>query len=151
MVSVECTHDAARSTIVWPLRSPAGAPGLSVRDPWSGDALADPGPWLHVASRRDGTELTITLIGDIDVANADDLGGQIRGLMAADGVQDVVMDLAQVDFCDGAGLRALLSAQRWALSRALGCRLVRLSPAVTYVWRSSGMAGFAVGIELGTV
>ncbi|GIF43906.1 STAS domain-containing protein [Actinoplanes xinjiangensis] len=93
----------------------------------------------RLLSWRDGEGLIIAVAGELDVANAVTVKGQLRETIAAEGARDVAIDLAGVEFCDVAGLRALLEAQQSAESRTVTCRFVRPSPQTLWLLHFSGL------------
>jgi anti-anti-sigma factor len=68
-------------------------------------------PDLNVSTQRDGQRAVIGIEGELDAHSAPALDEEIARL-TADGVTDVVLDLAATSFLDSFGLRALLAAQR---------------------------------------
>ncbi len=76
---------------------------------------------LHVTSRAQGSTQVLSVTGQIDVANADDLAAQIRDALSG-APETLVVDLSAVAFFGSGGLSALLEADGRA--RASGCRLV---------------------------
>ena len=62
---------------------------------------------LQISDERTGTTVRITALGEIDLANAQQLREHIRGHLA-DHAEIVVLDLAEVSFIDSTGLRTLL-------------------------------------------
>jgi anti-anti-sigma factor len=88
-----------------------------------------PGPDdpLVVEVRKDGSSSgsLIRLRGELDVATAPDLERRLEILIRR-GVHHLVVDLAELAFCDLAGVRVLLGADRQL--RADGGRLTLLGP-----------------------
>jgi anti-anti-sigma factor len=76
---------------------------------------------LHVTSRAQGSTLTLSVTGQIDVATVGDLAARIRDALAR-APETVVVDLSAVGFFGSGGLSALLEADGQA--RASGSRLV---------------------------
>jgi len=73
--------------------------------------------------------------GDIDGGNAAHLCSELNALITAGPINHVVVDLARVEFCDVAGMRALLEAHRRATTGGATCQVVHLSPAVGWLLR----------------
>jgi anti-anti-sigma factor len=87
-------------------------------------ALAEE-PGFHAEASRDGSSsATVRLCGDLDIASA---GAARRALEQLDaGIQQIVLDLSDITYCDAAGMRFLLTAQKQA--RTTGRDLVVRHP-----------------------
>ncbi|WP_433064737.1 STAS domain-containing protein [Dactylosporangium sp. CS-033363] len=66
---------------------------------------------LTLTGDTDGTTLTITANGDIDLSNNRRLAATVAEHESAD-LTTIVLDLAGVDFCDSAGLAAMVRLYR---------------------------------------
>lgn len=73
---------------------------------------------IITVQRESGPELQ--LIGELDLASADELERQIA-MLSLDGTSQIVLDLARLDFVDSAGLRAMLAARQ--ACEQTGCTL----------------------------
>jgi anti-anti-sigma factor len=69
---------------------------------------------------------SVEVAGDIDMATADHLNASITEATAGDQVNEVVIDLAGVTFCDSTGLQTLVNAHRSCQERQI--RLVLRGP-----------------------
>lgn len=58
----------------------------------------------------EGTKLTITLLGRLDTTTAPKLETELK--QSISGVEELVLDFAQLEYLSSAGLRVLLSAQK---------------------------------------
>ena len=100
-------------------------------------------PWLAVApgfhaeaSRNGSNSATVRLHGELDIASA---GAARRALDLLDaGIQQVVLDVSHITFCDATGVRFLLTAQ--AQARITGRNLVVRYPSRS-VWRVLALTG----------
>lgn len=63
--------------------------------------------WMEEHPGQD-VQLRLALVGELDVATADDLGSRLRRL-AQDGYS-VTLDLTRLEFIDSSGLRELITA-----------------------------------------
>jgi anti-sigma B factor antagonist len=74
--------------------------------------------------------VVVEAVGELDLATSARLRSALRGVL---GIRTVVLDAADIGFCDIAGLRTLIEAQR--LAEAAGCsfRLAAPSEAVLRV------------------
>jgi anti-anti-sigma factor len=78
---------------------------------------------LTVHSERDGVVHTISVRGELDVANADDVERELVRVEGTD-ARSIVLDLSGLTFIDSTGIRLLVSAH--ARSRAGSDRLTLL-------------------------
>lgn len=65
---------------------------------------------MDIQKTKNGASLTIAVAGRIDTTTAPELEAQIR--QSLDGVEELYLDLAQVEYVSSAGLRVLLSLQK---------------------------------------
>ncbi|MHA6758197.1 STAS domain-containing protein [Streptacidiphilus sp. PAMC 29251] len=75
--------------------------------------------------QQQGTRAVLALAGDLDLGGGDTLTAAAAALIEA-GHRDLVLEMAQVAFCDSMGLNALLRILRQAMNA--GGSLVLLSP-----------------------
>jgi anti-anti-sigma factor len=78
----------------------------------TGGALAEE-PGFRAEANRDGnSRATVRLCGELDIAS---VGAARRALEQLDtGIQQIVLDLSHITYCDAAGVRFLLTAQKQA-------------------------------------
>jgi len=72
----------------------------------------------HLSARRIGEVAVVRCAGDLDLAAVESFGNAVRDALE-DRPTGLVLDLAEVAFCDTVGLRILLSTA--AKARAQGC------------------------------
>lgn len=65
---------------------------------------------MDIQKTKNGARLTIAVAGRIDTTTAPELEAQIR--QSLDGVEELYLDLAQMEYVSSAGLRVLLSLQK---------------------------------------
>ena len=65
---------------------------------------------MTVEKLIEGTKLTITLLGRLDTTTAPKLETELK--QSISGVEELVLDFAQLEYLSSAGLRVLLSAQK---------------------------------------
>lgn len=70
-----------------------------------------------------GPTTTIVLVGDLDPATAPQLEAAVAEAAAADGVDQVVLDLAGLTFIDSSGMRVFVLAREDLTSRGRGLQL----------------------------
>ncbi|WP_229075076.1 STAS domain-containing protein [Actinoplanes sp. DH11] len=81
----------------------------------------------------------VTVTGEIDLDTADDLHTALRSASGRAGTRTVVVDFADVTFCDSSGVAVLDEAYGTALDRRIDLRLVNPQPAVRRVLEILGM------------
>ena len=69
---------------------------------------------MQINKNQEGNKLTLAPIGRVDTITSPEL----EAAVVLDGIDELVFDLAQVDYISSAGLRVLLSRRRrWRASR----------------------------------
>jgi len=76
---------------------------------------------LTVERKQTATEAVLLLVGEIDMATADDLRDATAQLLS-EPIERIVLDFAGVTFCDSQGLSVLISLHREVAAK--GGRLV---------------------------
>lgn len=91
-----------------------------------------------LSSRVDGDSVHIRIAGEIDLANATDVQDELNGMITNDATH-VVLELAELEYLDSAGLRVLFTlAERL---RVLQMSLDLVVPVGTPVRRVVEMSG----------
>jgi anti-anti-sigma factor len=85
---------------------------------------------LTIDSTVRATSLDVALAGELDMAAAFRLESELEPLLAAPGIDAVVLDLADVSFLDSAGLGALLSIREQAARLGRDVRIASMSEPV---------------------
>ena len=65
---------------------------------------------MTINKTKNETKLTVALEGRLDTTTAPELEAELKASL--DGVTELTMDLANLDYISSAGLRVLLSAQK---------------------------------------
>lgn len=65
---------------------------------------------LKIDKHLDGSKLTIVLTGRLDTMSSPELEKEIKS--SIEGITDLVLDLAGLDYLSSSGLRVILSAQK---------------------------------------
>lgn len=65
---------------------------------------------MNIVKTQEGNKLTIALEGRLDTMTAPELDQELKGSL--EGIQELVVDMAQLEYVSSAGLRVLLSAQK---------------------------------------
>jgi anti-sigma B factor antagonist len=71
-------------------------------------------PDLSVSVRRTAGEAVVTLVGEIDMSTVQRLAKVVDDILAADPPPRIVLDLANITFCDSQGLGTLVVLSRKA-------------------------------------
>ncbi len=89
-------------------------------------------------SRRLERSLEVALGGELDMAAAFKLEPAVEHLLAADDVQALVLDLADVAFVDSAGLGAILAIHERTHRAGIGIAITRPSDPVRRLLELTG-------------
>ena len=92
---------------------------------------------MKIIKQQDGGILTITLEGRMDIATAPDLEKEIKDSL--DGVTELVMDFARLDYISSAGLRVLLAANKTMMKQG-SMKVVHANEMVMEVFEVTGFA-----------
>ena len=65
---------------------------------------------MEIIKAKEGTNLTVNLVGRLDTTTAPQLEGELKESLAD--VKELVFDFAQLDYISSAGLRVLLATQK---------------------------------------
>ena len=89
---------------------------------------------MQINKNKEGSKLTLAPIGRVDTITAPEL----EAAVILDGVEELVFDLAQVDYISSAGLRVLLSAQKKMAGKSM--KIANSKPAVKEVFDITGFS-----------
>lgn len=65
---------------------------------------------MNINKTQDGTTLTIALVGRLDTTTAPSLEAELKSSL--NGIETLIIDLAELEYISSAGLRVLLSSQK---------------------------------------
>lgn len=65
---------------------------------------------MTITKKQEGTKLTLELEGRLDTTTAPELEAEVKS--SINGVEELILDLANLEYMSSAGLRVLLSAQK---------------------------------------
>ena len=65
---------------------------------------------LNIEKKKEGSKLELVLTGRLDTTTAPELEKELKASL--DGVDELVFDMASLEYISSAGLRVLLSAQK---------------------------------------
>lgn len=88
-----------------------------------------------------GTGPILTVRGELDVATSPRLRAEVSRLVL-DAGQLLVVDLAEVTFCDSSGISALIAARNAAEEARAGVALVAVPSRITRTLTLTGLADF---------
>jgi anti-sigma B factor antagonist len=86
---------------------------------------------------KEASKLTVTPEGRIDTLSAPELEKKLCEIL--DGVSELVLDMAKVDYVSSAGLRVILKTQKLMLSRGK-MKLVNVNESVMEVFEITGFS-----------
>jgi anti-anti-sigma factor len=86
-----------------------------------------------------GGRCVVTVTGDIDLSNAEDLSAVAIPVIQSSTASEVALDLGAVSFIDSSGLGALLLIRNAAQERGLAVRLTRTSSQVRRLLEITGL------------
>ena len=89
---------------------------------------------MQINKNQEGNKLTLAPIGRVDTITSPEL----EAAVALDGIEELVFDLAQVDYISSAGLRVLLSSQKKMAGKSM--KIVNAKPAVKEVFDITGFS-----------
>lgn len=89
---------------------------------------------MEINTNLEGVKLTIAPVGRIDTITAPELEAAVK----TDGIEELVFDLAKIDYISSAGLRVLLSAQKRMAGKKM--LIVNACPSVKEVFDITGFS-----------
>lgn len=94
---------------------------------------------MQIKANNDGRKATIFLEGKLTVQIAPDLSSALEEL--GEGVNDLVIDLANTEYIASAGLRVLVMADKMMSGRKGSLRLVHPNDGVIEIFEMTGLSG----------
>ena len=94
---------------------------------------------MTIDKTLEGTTLTLALEGRLDTTTSPDLEEALAASL--DGVTELVLDFARLDYLSSAGLRVLLSAQK-RMNKQGSMKLLHVNDTVKEVFDITGFADF---------
>jgi anti-sigma B factor antagonist len=89
----------------------------------------------------EGKECTVRVVGEVDMANADEVLGWIRDAVDSADCSVLKVDLLRLSFLDSAGVRMLIEARDFARTKGAIMTVVNPQRIVYEVLQISGVAG----------
>lgn len=95
---------------------------------------------MEIKKEKNGSALTLTLIGKLSVKEAKDLGKVVDEELT--NVTDLTLDLKELTYVSSAGLRVLLTAQNMMDDAGGKMKLLNVSPFIMDVLKLTGFDKF---------
>ena len=92
---------------------------------------------MTITKTRSGTELTVALEGRLDTTTAPELEQELIASM--DGIENLTLDLAGLDYISSAGLRVVLFAQR-TMNKQGSMKVTHVNEAVMEIFEVTGFS-----------
>lgn len=100
--------------------------------------MTDAGPAFSVATEVDGDRAVVRVVGELDLQTAPRLREELVAVVNQ-GVTDLVLDLAALDFIDSSGLSVLIMALKRLRERGGELRLRSVPDRARRVLEASGL------------
>ncbi len=95
---------------------------------------------MTINKETDGSKLLVKVEGRLDTTTAPELDKELKAL---DGVTELVLDFADLQYISSAGLRVLLSAQK-VMSKQGSMKLTNVSETVMEIFDVTGFSDILV-------
>lgn len=92
---------------------------------------------MNIIKKTNGNKLTIALEGRLDTTTSPQLETELKASL--DGVSELVMDMADLQYISSAGLRVLLAAQK-IMNQKGSMTLVNVSETIMEVFEITGFS-----------
>ena len=93
---------------------------------------------MDIATTIDGTTATLVLTGKLTVNTSSDLSAAVDGL--PEDINNLLIDLAGIDYIASAGLRVLVAVEKLAVKRGGTMRLLHPCDDVMGVFEMTGLS-----------
>ena len=94
---------------------------------------------MTITKQSEGTSLTVAVAGRLDTVTSPDLEAELKASL--DGVTDLTLDFAGLEYISSAGLRVLLTAQK-RMNAQGSMRVRNVNETVGEVFEVTGFADF---------
>ena len=92
---------------------------------------------MRIEKNQEGAKLNLAVIGRLDTTTAPELEQELKESL--EGVNELVLDLAGLEYISSAGLRVLLAAQR-RMNKQGSMKLVNVNELVMEVFEVTGFS-----------
>ncbi len=90
---------------------------------------------LNIEKKRNASELTVALTGRLDTTTSPELEKALKASL--DGVTDLVIDMAGLEYISSAGLRVMLTAQK-TMNRQGSMRVIHVNDIIGEIFEVTG-------------
>ena len=90
---------------------------------------------LNIEKNTNGTQLSVSLAGRLDTTTAPELEKELKDSL--DGVTELAMDFAGLDYISSAGLRVLLAAQK-IMNRQGSMKVTHVNETIMEIFEVTG-------------
>lgn len=90
---------------------------------------------LNIEKKRNASELTVALTGRLDTTTSPELEKALKASL--DGVTDLVIDMAGLEYISSAGLRVMLTAQK-TMNRQGSMRVIHVNDIIGEIFAVTG-------------
>lgn len=92
---------------------------------------------MKITKTQNGNSLCLALEGRLDTNTAPELENTIKG--SIDGVKELTIDMADLDYLSSAGLRVLLGAQK-IMNKQGSMRVIHVNDTIMEIFEVTGFA-----------
>ncbi|MCI8523212.1 MAG: STAS domain-containing protein [Lachnospiraceae bacterium] len=92
---------------------------------------------MKITKNQNGNSLCLALEGRLDTNTAPELENTIKG--AIEGVEELTIDMADLDYLSSAGLRVLLGAQK-IMNKQGSMRVIHVNDTIMEIFEVTGFA-----------
>ncbi len=92
---------------------------------------------MKITKNQNGNSLCLALEGRLDTNTAPELENTIKGVI--EGVEELTIDMADLDYLSSAGLRVLLGAQK-IMNKQGSMRVIHVNDTIMEIFEVTGFA-----------
>lgn len=92
---------------------------------------------MTITKNLEGKKLTVALEGRLDTGTAPQLEAELK--TSVNGIEELVLDLANLEYMSSAGLRVLLSAQK-VMNRQDSMKVIHVNETISEIFEITGFS-----------
>ena len=92
---------------------------------------------LNIEKKSNASQLTVALTGRLDTTTAPELEKELKDSL--NGVTELVIDMAALEYISSAGLRVLLSAQK-TMNKQGGMKVIHVNETIQEIFEVTGFS-----------
>ena len=92
---------------------------------------------LNIEKKKNGAKLELALTGRLDTTTAPELEKELKASL--DGINDLVFDMASLEYISSAGLRVLLSTQK-IMNRQGNMKVLHVNETIMEIFEVTGFS-----------